>query len=360
MIRRVALLISLALTTTSCAVLGITFSSCSGTTVIANFEQVGDLVEAANVQSSDVSIGTIEKIELDKQDWEAEVTMCLNEGENIPADSEAVVRTTSLLGEKFIDFRPRTQGAPYLQDGDILTVEDTSKATELEDVFAELSTILASGQLSEINRFTASQAKILRGNEDELREVLGRLSQFTEVLASRKGDIAAGIDSLDEVARTALRNQSILQRFLESFDDASAVLANEEENLRLLLSSLEQFTDVGIRLLDATDEGLTDQFAKLRPVLRTVVANSANLRKALTTLATFSDWFPETMPGDYLQLDVCQALETHTQGTTCPQSVKNDEPDAPSSEDGSSGSDEPAPIDDDLLEIYQIPLRGEN
>ncbi|MDQ3956168.1 MAG: MCE family protein [Actinomycetota bacterium] len=360
MIRRVALLISLALATTSCAVLGITFSSCSGTTVIANFEQVGDLVEAANVQSSDVSIGTIEKIELDKQNWEARVTMCLNEGENIPRDSEAVVRTTSLLGEKFVDFQPHTQDGPYLQDGDILTVEETSKASELEDVFAELSTILASGQLSEINRFTAAQARILKGNESELREVLSRLSRFTEVLASRKGDIAAGIDSLDDVARTALNNQSILKRFLDSFGEASAVLADEKENLQLLLASLEQFTDVGIRLLDATDEGLTDQFANLRPVLRTVVANSANLRKGLRTFATFSDWFPETMPGDYLQLDVCQALETHTQGTTCPQSVKNDDPSGAESEEDPSNSDEPASIDEDLLEIYQIPLRGEN
>ncbi len=356
MIRRAALLIALALATTSCAVLGVTFSSCQGTIVIANFEQVGDLVKAADVQSSDVSIGTIEKIELDKEKWQARVTMCLNEGEKIPVDSEAVVRTTSLLGEKFVDFRPRSLGGPYLEDGDILGIEDTSKATELEDVFAELSQILGAGQLHQINTFTAAQAKILGGHETELREVLSRLSRFTELLADNKGDIAAGIDNLDDVARTALRNQAVLQRFLESFDDASAILANEKENLQQLLASLEQFTEVGIRLLDATDEGLTEQFAKLRPVLRTVVANSRNLRKALATFGTFTDWFPETMPGDYLQLDVCQALETHTQGKTCPQSVQNDDPKGAGAESSASGE---SPVDDDLIEIYQIPLRGE-
>ena len=47
----------------------------TGLEIIGNFEQVGDLVENANVQSSDVKIGTIQKIELDG--WEAQVTMCL-------------------------------------------------------------------------------------------------------------------------------------------------------------------------------------------------------------------------------------------------------------------------------------------
>lgn len=365
--RKPALLVAFALALTSCAPLGFS-GGCGGTEVMANFEQVGDLVEAADVQSSDVEIGTIQEIELDESEWHAQVTLCLDSEEEVPRDVEAVIRTTSLLGEKFVDLKPQSTGPPFLEDGDIIGVESTSKATELEDVFARLGLILGTGNLEELNRFTAAQAKILDNNAGELKEVLSRLRRFTDTLVSRKGDIAASIDSLDDVSRTALQNTQVLQRFLDSFGEASGVLADQKEGLQDLLVALDEFTDISIRLLHATDQGLTKQFAKLRPVLQTVVNNGRNLERTIATLATFSDWFPETMPGDYLQLDVCQALETTTQGTTCPQSDRNDREAAAGSRagsrDGDAGSDDADTGDDDSSEpstgdletILRVPL----
>lgn len=308
-----------------CAVLGFS-TGCSGLQIIANFEQVGDLVEHANVQSSDVEIGTIQKIELDG--WEAQVTMCLQEDQKIPRDSFAVVRTTSLLGEKFIDLQPQSEGEPFLEDGDILDVDQTDKATELEEVFARLAAVLGTGNLEQINRFTSAQAKILRNNAGELRNVLVDIRRFTDTLAERKGQVASAVDRLDSVARTLVDQTPVLERFLESFADSSGVLAEQKDGLRTLLFSLDRFTRVSVRLLDQTENGLNRQFAELRPVLRTIVANSTNLRRTLTTLATFSRYFPESMPGDYLQLDVCQAGEGEFgPGVDCPQARQNDDPD---------------------------------
>lgn len=310
----------------SCAVLGFP-QPCDGIEIIGNFDQVGDLVENANVQSSDVEIGTISKIELDG--WEAQVTMCLHAGEKIPQDSLAVVRTTSLLGEKFVDLQPQSEGEPFLQDGDILDVDQTSKATELEEIFAKLAGVLGTGNLEQINRFTSAQATILRDHADELRSVLVDLRDFTDLLADRKTQIAGAVDSLDSVAATLLDQTPVLERFLESFADSSGVLADNKNGLRSLLFSLDRFTKVAVQLLEQTESGLNEQFADLRPVLSTLVANSANLRSALKTLATFTRYFPETMPGDYLQLDVCQAGEgDFGQGTECPQAIGNDDPDA--------------------------------
>ena len=310
---------------TGCSAIGIT-AACDGTEIIGKFEQVGDLVENANVQSSDVEIGTISTIELDG--WEAKVTMCLDPGEKIPADTELVVRTTSLLGEKFVDVQSQSEGPPYLEDGAIVTVEQTSKATELEEVFAKLAAILGTGNLEQINRFTTAQANILRNRAPQLREVLSRLRQFTDLLDRRRVDLASSLDSLDSVARTVIDDGDILERFLESFAGSSQVLSDQKEELTRLLFALDRFTSVTVQLLNTTEQGLDEQLRDLRPVLRTAVLNSANLRESLQTLATFSQWFPETMPGDYLQLDVCQAPPEHfAQGTTCAQNVNNDDPD---------------------------------
>jgi phospholipid/cholesterol/gamma-HCH transport system substrate-binding protein len=324
MMKRIALLVGVTMLTSSCAVLGFA-GSCEGTEIIGMFEQVGDLVENANVQSSDVEVGTINKIELNG--WEARVTMCIDESERIPADAKLVVRTTSLLGEKFVDIQAASPGPPYMEDGDVIGVDQTGKATELEEVFAKLASVLGTGNLEQINRFTSAQAEILRDNAGQLREVLSRLRRFTDVLAGRKDQIAASVDSLDSVAQTILGDSSVLERFLASFADSAQVLNRQKEGLENLLVSLEEFTEVSVRLLDQTQEGLDDQFRDLRPVLETAVANSDNVRRTLQTLATFAEMFPESMPGDYLQLDVCQAPpEEFGQGVTCPQSDQNDDP----------------------------------
>lgn len=324
MMKRVALLVVSALSMTSCAALGFA-SACDGTEIIGTFEQVGDLVENANVQSSDVKVGTVQKIELDG--WNARVTMCVNQEEKIPEDAKLVVRTTSLLGEKFVDVQALSPGPPYLEDGDILDTDQTGKATELEEVFAKLASVLGTGNLEQLNRFTSAQAKILGENAGELREVLSRLRRFTDVLAGRKDQIASSVDSLDSVAQTILGDSSVLEQFLASFADSSAVLNRQSKGLERLLIALDDFTNVSVRLLDQTEQGLDRQFEDLRPVLGTAVANSENIRETLQTLATFAEWFPQTSPGDYTQLDVCQAAPGYKGvGTTCPQSDQNDDP----------------------------------
>ena len=323
---RVSLFACLALFSTSCNALGIGGTSCDGTEVIGFFDQVGDLPRAANVQSADVEIGTVKDIELDG--WDAKVTMCLEPEQRVPADVEAVVRTTSLLGEKFIDLKPQSLGAPYLEDGDTLDTDQTSKATELEDVFAKLAGILGTGNLEQLNRFTSAQAKILKGNAGKVRKVLSQLNTFTGLLADRKQDISIAVDSLDSVSRTISSDSETLRRFLDSFASSAEVLSNNKEGLQSLLISLDRFTNVSARLLVKAERGVNAQLRDLRPILRTVIGDSDRIRETLTTLATFSEYFPESMPGNYLQLDVYQAgPEDYDQDTSCPQSNQNDNPD---------------------------------
>ncbi len=358
MIRRAALLAVMAMLTSSCAVLGFA-SPCDGTEIIGVFEQVGDLVENANVQASDVEIGTVQKIELDG--WNARVTMCVSPEEKIPEDVKLVVRSTSLLGEKFVDIQAQSEGPPFLADGAILDTDQTGKATELEEVFAKLAGVLGAGNLEQLNRFTSAQANILRDNADELREVLSRLNDFTGVLAGRKEQIATSVDNLDSVAQTILGDSSVLEQFLASFADSSKVLNRQRDGLERLLVTLDRFTNISVRLLDQTEEGLDRQFRDLRPVLSTVVANSANVRETLQTLATFAEWFPQTMPGDYVQLDLCQAPpDYYGPGKTCPQAEQNDDPDrsvdAGAADQPAGASSEPAASD--LEFILHQPLRG--
>ena len=140
-------------------------------------------------------------------------------------------------------------------------------------------------------------------------------------------DIASAVDSLDSVSRTISSDSRVLQDFLRSFASSADVLAENKEGLQSLLLSLDRFSNISAQLLRQTERGVNEQLQDLRPILRTVIGDSDRIRRTLQTLATFSEYWPESMPGNYLQLDVCQAApDSYNQGTTCPQSVQNDDP----------------------------------
>ncbi len=92
-----------------------------GTTIVATFEDVGDLQTRGSVQVADVRVGQIEKISLTK-DFRARVRLNLNPGVKVPRDSNALLRTTSLLGEKFVELRPNGEpsAGPHFRDGDVI------------------------------------------------------------------------------------------------------------------------------------------------------------------------------------------------------------------------------------------------
>lgn len=79
-------------------------SSGASYTLYASFNDTGGLTPRGKVSMAGVTVGTIESITLDKDTFQARVAMSIDkEVDYIPADSAAVVRTSGILGEQYID-----------------------------------------------------------------------------------------------------------------------------------------------------------------------------------------------------------------------------------------------------------------
>jgi phospholipid/cholesterol/gamma-HCH transport system substrate-binding protein len=115
-------------------------SSGESYTLYANFNDAGGLTRRANVSMAGVTIGSIRDITLNRETFQARVVIDVNSSiDNIPADSAAVIRTSGLLGEQYIDVSVGGDTASLL-DGD--TFYTTQSAMNLE----RLITNFASGQ----------------------------------------------------------------------------------------------------------------------------------------------------------------------------------------------------------------------
>lgn len=307
--------------------------SCSfgddGGRLIAYFRDVGDLVERSTVQIADVEVGTVQDIDLVMQDGEmlARVTMSVPVSTQVPAEGlQAIVRQTSLLGEQFVELLPGGAGPPYVGDGDVtVTVDHTDKRVDVETFLSDLSGLIGSGGLEDLNRFTSAQAMILEDRGRRFGETLDELATFTGALADRRTDVGRAIDGLAGASRTLADNRATLDRFLDSLQDANALLAEQGDELGDLFRGLSRFGTVNARFLARHENAINRGFEALEPVLDGLAGAESELRSDIEKLRLFLELFPRSMgggpgdrgKGDYIQADavVCEVLaQCNTRG----------------------------------------------
>ena len=289
--------------------LGLAGMSCAGAggrVITAEFADVGDLVPRANVQQADAVVGSIRSIDLLDRDgvWLAQVKMQVGDDATLNKGMRAVVRSTSLLGEKYVDLIPGPAGSPSLPDDSVIPPSNTAKAPELEQVFSQLGAILQSGSLEDLAKITSASAMILDGQEDSVGRVLDGTAKLLSSVHAQKDELAQALDSLASASGTLAANKGTLNSALVTADSALKIVAGQQHELDQLLINLDK---LGGPLGDLTrkHQGDTDsQVKSLNAVVPKLYEMRKTLDHAVKELPSFTKLFARAAPGDYIQLDV--------------------------------------------------------
>lgn len=102
--------------------------------VSARFANTGELKPRAPVKVAGVKIGEVEAIVLDQKSYDAIVTLRLNQGSQLPADSSASIYTSGLLGERYVGITPGGE-LEMLEDGGEIAL--TQSAIVLEQLIGK-------------------------------------------------------------------------------------------------------------------------------------------------------------------------------------------------------------------------------
>ncbi len=104
--------------------------------VEARFANTGGLNTGALVMLAGVNIGRVEEIELDPADYSAIVGMKIRAGVPLPADTMASIKTSGLIGDKFIALAPGAD-EELLEPSARITM--TESAIELESLISKMA-----------------------------------------------------------------------------------------------------------------------------------------------------------------------------------------------------------------------------
>ena len=92
-------------------------------TLTATFDDAQGLVAGHSVQMSDITIGTVTKVEL--VGYKARATLSIEDGIKIPKGTRAEIKVTSLLGENYVDLQlppgASMDRGPFLASGSAIT-----------------------------------------------------------------------------------------------------------------------------------------------------------------------------------------------------------------------------------------------
>ncbi|WP_027370003.1 outer membrane lipid asymmetry maintenance protein MlaD [Desulfovermiculus halophilus] len=97
----------------------------------ARFNSVSGLKVGNEVQIAGVSVGKVEEIDLNTEQYVAIVTMSIDQDVELLDDSMAAVKTSGLIGDKYISISPGGVGLP-MESGDMII--DTQSPIDVEEL----------------------------------------------------------------------------------------------------------------------------------------------------------------------------------------------------------------------------------
>ena len=277
----------------------------------ATFDDVGDLVSGHSVQVADVRVGSITGIEL-TDGFKAKVTMKIKDDLELPVDSIALLRTTSLLGEKFIELRPPADDDDDAKpaadcDSDVLVdgcrIGSTQQAPELEFVAEEAVQVLGGVVSNDLATLVETGAVGFGGRAAELGSLIDSISTVSSSMAGQSENIVTIIDGLDRATATLASGAGRVDQLLVNLARTTDVLADNREQV---LQTLEDLTRLAKAENDLVFEpfraDIERQIDQLDAILATVVDQRGEVAVLVDWLARFVEITPKGIPEDFAQV----------------------------------------------------------
>ena len=93
--------------------------------VEARFANAGGLHSGSSVHVAGVAVGRVENVRLDPADFSAIATLRIPSALRLPTDSMAAIKTTGLIGDKYVSLSPGADDI-FLQPGTRITMTESS------------------------------------------------------------------------------------------------------------------------------------------------------------------------------------------------------------------------------------------
>lgn len=195
--------------------------------VTVEMDYTGGLFDGSAVTYRGVKIGKVTEVELNDEGL-VEATVSLVTTKRIPKSSVVKIRSLSPVGEQYVDFQPRSEDGPYLEDGDRIPASATQLPETLGATVVNIKALLDQIDAKNVKTALSEIAIGLEGTGDGL----GRLVDQGDVLL-------ADIEKNWPLTQRLLRNGNTVLRIAPSLESEIGTIATSSEQVAAFLKQFD-------------------------------------------------------------------------------------------------------------------------
>lgn len=258
------------------------------TTVYADFTDSSPLLTGNEVRLDGVKVGKIKAMRV--QGDHARLTLSLDPTAlPLYANARLSSRPVSILGERYVDLEPGTSDAKQLQNEGVIPVEQTSSATDLDDVL----NVLDKPTSQSLAALVTTLGVGVNGNGKDIDAAVAALApamqdtqKLTSVLRDQNETLGSLVSSLEPVAAgLADDNGSSLNELVDAAEQTLRMTTANEAAFRSMLQQLPGILRSAMITLSRL-QGTADAAI---PTLEELQPTTENLNEISEELMRFAD-----------------------------------------------------------------------
>ncbi len=248
-------------------------------TVKMELPATGGLYRFSNVTYRGVQVGKVTGIRVTRNS--AEATLSLNTSPKIPADLQAQVHSVSAVGEQYVDLRPRTDSGPYLHDGSVIAMRDTTIPQPVGPMLDRVSALIASIPGDKLGDLLDASFKAFNGAGYDLKSLMDSAAKISR----DANNVADRTRTLVDDGRTFLDSQAqttdAIRLWAHGLAGVTRQMAKNDPQIRGLLQTGPGAAGEVTRLLNQVKPTLPVLLANLRTIGQIAVTYNASLEQLL-------------------------------------------------------------------------------
>jgi virulence factor Mce-like protein len=258
-------------------------------TVTLELPGAGGLYRFSNVTYLGSQVGRVIAIEPTAQG--AKATLSLNNSPKIPADLQAQVRSVSAVGEQYVELRPRTHSEPYLHDGSVIAMRDTTIPQQVGPMLDQFSALLGSIPKDSLAHLLDESSQGLGGAGYDLGSLIDSSAHVANDLRPAAEQTRQLYEDTGPLLDSQGQTSDAIRLWARSLAGISTQLNADDPHIRKLLQDGPEAAQEVTRLFDQVKPTLPILLANLTSIGQVGVTYHASLEQVLVLLPPLTAMF---------------------------------------------------------------------
>ncbi|NUO56263.1 MAG: MCE family protein, partial [Hamadaea sp.] len=285
--------------------------------LVAIFHRAPSLYEEARVKVMGLDAGYVENIRITGD--RVRVELLVDREVPLPEGVKAVIAPQNTLGERnVVLYPPWKPGDRRIAPGAVIPLERTDLPVEIDDALAAFTRLTDALDDEKLGHVAGNLADGVRGRGKSINNAIADTADLTDTLARQDQQLVDLAKGLNRLATSLNDRERQVTGAIDSFAEASAILAEERRRLRGFVSGMAGFVRRGDLIIEAYSERLPQAASTLAELVLTVRANSESTARAVKGAADLADVLIDSWDRDQHVLKIRVVLNAMTRAWLTP------------------------------------------